>query len=206
MRQIDRLQNRYQATPQGGQPVLTRDGLLAHRAGQTPRWRSGAVRGAGPTGPRTHGRSGSRSPSAADRRRAASASGSAGGRRRCPPRGSPRSDKADTKKTNSAMIMVIVSMQTPSAGVRADQPPAGFQFSARCRRLRSCIACIAALDRREARADVLLDHGRGDLEGHHVLDDHAGRRHGADVGALVGGGLRLLGRHVRSTARARPAC
>ena len=30
---------------------------------------------------------------------------------------------------------------------------------------------------------------RGDLEGDDVLDDHAGGRHGADVGTLIGGGL-----------------
>ena len=44
-------------------------------------------------------------------------------------------------------------------------------------------------DRLEAGADVFLDDGRGDLEGDDVFDDHAGGRHGADVGAFVSGGL-----------------
>src|SRR5438067_13060736 len=59
------------------------------------------------------------------------------------------------------------------------------------------VDCLdSGLDRGETGADVLLDHGGGDLEGDDVLDDDAGRGDGADVGAFVGGGLGGLGRHV----------
>src|SRR5512144_758109 len=52
------------------------------------------------------------------------------------------------------------------------------------------------LDRAEARSHVFLDDGGGDLEGDDILDDDAGGGDGADIGALVGGGLGGLGGHV----------
>ena len=77
---------------------------------------------------------------------------------------------------------------------------------ARRSRLSACRASMAARIALEAGADVFLDDGRGDLEGDDVLDDHAGGRDGADVGAFVGGGLGGLGGHVdRRPARGQRA-
>ena len=53
----------------------------------------------------------------------------------------------------------------------------------------------------DAVAAELLDHGRGDLEGHSGLGHHAGRRNGADVGALDARLEGLLAHHVHGAER-----